>query len=326
MWQPDWQIGFRNAANYRGYCFGTILLETNDRGFRGVKKVTPTPPTGTRRLVGIGDSVTWGVGVNMQETYLHRLGQLLNSNGLWEVINAGVVGYSTWQESLFLEQYVLPLRPEVVIINYCDNDLIPTEDPFGLAQGLYLGYLQGLLHKAETEVERLQISRVMVLLQSPRFKPAYDAAPADLQDAAWELLVERPMRRMAAASRQADARLVYLIIPMAIESPEWKRRTLRWRTVLAEEGVEWLDLTAMVQDRQPRPPLSITLHQHQSPVQPAVLDRILRQRAIEKVQETGVFIDVMHPTRREHGIIAGELHRFLAGQPPSPGVEIHRRD
>ncbi len=55
-----------------------------------------------------------------------------------------------------------------------------------------------------------------------------------------------------------------------------------------------------------------------------VLDNILRQRKIEQLQEREIFIDVMHPTRREHRVIAGELHQFLMDAPPSPGVRIHR--
>ena len=324
MWLHDPDTGFRNTPRFNGVCAGTVTLRTNLRGFRGTTETQTEPQPHTRRLVGMGDSVTWGIGVNEPETFLSRLGQSLKGPGQFEVLNAGVVGYSTWQEAVQFKQQILPLHPEVVFVNYCENDLIPTEDPFNLTRGLYLKYLQQQADAAATEGRRDLAHDVAALVKAPRFKRAYDSASPELQDAAWELLVEKPMRQMASAARENNVRLVYVFIPMVVDSKDWARRTARWQQVLTEEGAEWIDLTEMIHAQNPRMP-------EQKPrgrfdVRVPLLDPILRQRQIEAWQDTELYLDIMHPTRRGHTLIAAELQKFLQGEALGNGVKFHRID
>lgn len=324
MWLHDPETGFRNMPHFKGYCAGTVTLRTNLRGFRGTTETQPEPQPNTHRLIGMGDSVTWGIGVNETETFLARLGQSLKGPGQVEVLNAGVVGYSTWQEAVQFTTQILPLRPEVVFVNYCENDLIPTEDPFDLTQGLYLKYLQQQADEAATESERGLARDVAALVRAPRFKRAYDSASRELQDAAWELLVERPMRQMASAARENKVRLVYVFIPMVVDSKDWARRTATWQQVLTEEGAEWIDLTEMIHSRNPRMPEQ--KQRGRFDVRVPFLDAILRQRKMEAWQDSELYLDIMHPTRRGHTLIAAELQKFLQGEALSSGVKFHRID
>ena len=43
-----------------------------------------------------------------------------------------------------LEQIVLPLKPDIVLVNYCMNDTLPNEDPYDRARSMTLAYLSGL--------------------------------------------------------------------------------------------------------------------------------------------------------------------------------------
>lgn len=81
---------------------------------------------GPRRILVLGDSFAFGVGVDDDHALSARLGAQLGRT--WEVLNGGVSGYSTDQELLWFE-HLVSLRPEAVILVVCDNDFSAnTED------------------------------------------------------------------------------------------------------------------------------------------------------------------------------------------------------
>lgn len=87
---------------------------TNNRGFRG-HDWSEAKPAGTVRIACLGDSCTLGG----QEPYAQRLERLLGEalgNRKYEVLNAGVGSSSTYQMIQILEQYVLPMRPDLVVV------------------------------------------------------------------------------------------------------------------------------------------------------------------------------------------------------------------
>lgn len=325
---PDRELGYRTAPNFTGYCFGTIKLQTNERGFRGASPVRAEKPPGVRRLLGFGDSVMWGIGVNEAETFLAKLGQKLNQTGRWEVLNAGVIGYSAWQEAGLLERDLLSLRPDIVIVNYCANDLVPSEDPFNRMPALYLEQLQALREgRAElpASADRAALEPLMEVFQARQVGARFAAAPPRVRELAWELWVAQPMRRMARATRDAGGRLIYLFIPPDKRFDWDEARIRRWKNVLTEAGAEWLDVTELVSVPDAVPPL-----QRQAPAakpfwRSETLDSILVQRHIEQVQQRNMYIDLWHLSRRGHDAVAEQLYLFLSGQPLAKGVDAHRR-
>jgi hypothetical protein len=91
----------------------------NSLGFRGPDIAIEKPPGRTRVLV-LGDSMTYGVGVEYEETYSAVLESL---DPRLQVINTGVPGYCGEQELLLLEEFVGRLAPDVVLVAYFWNDL-----------------------------------------------------------------------------------------------------------------------------------------------------------------------------------------------------------
>jgi len=98
----------------------TYTYSTNEMGFRS----PPLHPVGSRfRILAIGDSTTFGQHVADHETWPAQLQQILDPKGeVIEVINAGVIGASSFQGLSFLNTRGLALKPNVVIATFGFND------------------------------------------------------------------------------------------------------------------------------------------------------------------------------------------------------------
>lgn len=104
--------------------------EGNDRhnalGFRG-PEITVPKPEGVFRIVVLGGSVTYGEGVgDWRQADPAQLEQVLREEYGYsnvEVINAGVGGYTTWENVIDFEMRILDLEPDLAIINPGGNDV-----------------------------------------------------------------------------------------------------------------------------------------------------------------------------------------------------------
>ncbi len=95
-------------------------VSTNELGLRG----GPVPPKGDAlRILAIGDSCTFGVGVGDEATWPARLQALMRRGGARvEVINAGVPGYTAYQGLQYLRTRGLALKPDLVAATFGFND------------------------------------------------------------------------------------------------------------------------------------------------------------------------------------------------------------
>jgi len=125
---------WRGRPNYAGkwrYVEGGVVnhYENNAFGFRDDALVTPKPP-GMKRLLNVGDSATWGLNLpSRADTYSDQLELLLSPAGTgtagWDVANAGVVGYSSFQGAQLIEHSLGEFEPDVVSIYLGNNDTSP---------------------------------------------------------------------------------------------------------------------------------------------------------------------------------------------------------
>jgi len=97
----------------------------SNQGLRDVEIVRPKP-AGRRRLLCLGDSTTFGWGVEMEEGFCYRLNGLLGRQ--WNTVNLGVPGYNTSQEVRRLETVGLSFEPDVVMVLFDGNDYQPPLD------------------------------------------------------------------------------------------------------------------------------------------------------------------------------------------------------
>jgi len=135
-------------SNPRGYFDpdNGVPMEVNLLGLRG-PLITPQKPPGVFRILGLGDSFTFAVGVREHDTFLRRLESQLNvarpAGGdapTFQVLNAGTQGYNIQDEVLYLEHRWLALAPDLVLVNFYLNDAY-ADNTFlnmGEALGIYV--------------------------------------------------------------------------------------------------------------------------------------------------------------------------------------------
>lgn len=123
IFQEDRELGWRMRPGAVDE-WGGARIRVNENGLRG-PVVAVDKPAGSRRIVFVGDSVTFGYGVADEgELFVSRVGRALAADGApVEVVNAGVGGYAPWQERLWLEREGLAYAPDLVVVGFVLNDV-----------------------------------------------------------------------------------------------------------------------------------------------------------------------------------------------------------
>lgn len=102
---------------------GKWKFTTNKQGFRNDKDFAYEKTEGTVRIISLGDSHTQGYEVRQDFTFSAIMEKYLDTHGLnSEVINAGVSGFSTAEELLFLENEGIKYNPDFVVLGFYAND------------------------------------------------------------------------------------------------------------------------------------------------------------------------------------------------------------
>lgn len=126
VFQPDPKLGWRQLPGARRQFTGegVGLVEINRLGFRG-GECSIEKPARVFRIGVFGDSMTEACGVNFNQTFCDLAERSLQSTGhRVELLNFGVVGYSTVQELLYLKEVGPRLKPDLVLLAvFLDNDV-----------------------------------------------------------------------------------------------------------------------------------------------------------------------------------------------------------
>jgi lysophospholipase L1-like esterase len=109
-------------AEFRDNPTWTIAL--NSEGYRSPEFSTTKAPS-TVRIACVGDSWTFGMNVDQDRTYPSRLAAVLHEQQpetTFELLNFGVLGYSSFQGRQLLKARVIDLHPDIVAIGFGMND------------------------------------------------------------------------------------------------------------------------------------------------------------------------------------------------------------
>ncbi len=210
--------GLADTGEYR-YDF-----QHNQFGLRDTEHDFARQPT-TFRILGLGDSFTYGVGAAFEETWLYRLEETLNARTVVhgpsvpkvEIIKAGVARYFPEPERLLLEKLGVRFKPDLVLVGFTLNDLIDTclgldavtvdESGFLMSrEARRLGPV-GLHLYLHSGFARLLLSKVLARSSRACFTPANGSWPQE-----WGR-VEAEYARMAKLATKHGARFAVVYIP-----------------------------------------------------------------------------------------------------------------
>src|SRR6266850_7591101 len=123
---PDPEILYRLIPGATGHFNGTEI-KVNSMGLRDREYAIP-PPRGVGRILVLGDSMVFGIGLKPEQTLPGQLARMLSPV---EVINAGVFGYNMTQEISLLRDVGLRYKPDIVVSCFVHNDI----ENWGLGDG-----------------------------------------------------------------------------------------------------------------------------------------------------------------------------------------------
>jgi hypothetical protein len=145
--------GYRNRPGLRGTFYGADV-RINPLGLRE-RDLPRTPAPGEVRVLVMGDSFPFGIGVPEEEAIPRRLEEALQAavptGRTVRTVNLGVVSYNSEQQLRQLESVGLAMRPSLVVVLYALNDIEPVwwvfdkrrAWPVDLAQRSYAASLAG---------------------------------------------------------------------------------------------------------------------------------------------------------------------------------------
>jgi lysophospholipase L1-like esterase len=112
-------IGHVHRANAEAHLMG-VDVSINSDGFRDQEY--PVERTNNYRIVVLGDSLTFGWGVERDATYEYLLEGMLSETRPTEMINTGHGNYNTAQQVALFKERGLKYNPDKVVVFYFIND------------------------------------------------------------------------------------------------------------------------------------------------------------------------------------------------------------
>jgi lysophospholipase L1-like esterase len=278
-----------------------ITYRINSLGLRGPEAEQAKPP-GTSRIVVLGDSVAFGWGVEEEDCLVHQLQQdleRLSTERRFQVWNAGVPGYATWQELQYLLERGRTFDPDLILIAFLFNDVDGNNEA---AHNQPLG--MGTAAKAFTSLtgrsallcwlREVALEFRLKKLQPCRGPNCWDETAALLDS-------------LAQQGQKLGSALALVAFPMRLQvepgaEPGYYDRALgdnpqaNYQDIIAalcaERDIVYLDLLPAFQQ--------------------AMVD-----------EQGTLFLDADHPNARGHHVAAEAVREFLTGPSPFTQAESH---
>lgn len=215
-------------------------------------------------VLGLGDSIMYGVRVEKDQTYLEQARGILAraSPRRVEVLNLAVPGYNTRQEDAVYKEIAGQLSPDLVIVHYWDNDVHQYRAigghvvDFGdvSADGRFV--VRALPLPPRLSDFLLVHSRLYDLLThfavSRQSATRTNEAMAAARTTEWAAAVATPLAAIDERVKRAGGRLLVLASPVFTgPAPRPSEDLPRLRALAAGRGFEVIDLSAWLEGLDP---------------------------------------------------------------------------
>ncbi len=203
-------------------------IAINSQGFRD-REYPLEKDAGTFRIAVLGDSIVWGHGLPVEDSFPEQLERLCAEqvDRRVEVLNFGVSGYSTRQEVELYRVKVSRYDPDLVVVGYCLNDYLESSVESRAFHRLYYDLFS---HSYALDL----VQRAVAGLAGGRLDSHRDEELQSVLRGQFELL----------STLCGDARIVVVIFPELTDFRVYVRKRLHERIVEALNGTtcEVLDL------------------------------------------------------------------------------------
>jgi hypothetical protein len=190
-----------------------VEYKHNSLGIRDVEH-TIDKPANTFRILGLGDSFTYGQGAPFEDTYLYRLETMLNkrkgNHPNVEIIKAGIPRFFPEAERILLEHYGLKYSPDLILVGFLPNDVADTflgidavkvSEDGGYLLPKEIGETGKWLY-FNSHLSRI-ILRKYIIFKERRFRFSEIFKPDGFHEKDWQR-VESEYRKMIKVSEKAD--------------------------------------------------------------------------------------------------------------------------
>lgn len=192
------------------------------------------------RILALGDSCTFGLGVEDDETWPAQLQAMLAERGVAaEVVNAGVPGYTAFQGLRWLEARAEELDPDLLIVSFGfnDRDLWSSRSDLETARSLQVPRWESVASRS-----RLYIGMRRLLRPGPP-EPVLPEDPAAAKAALRARLARGAVPRLSpdefadvlgqieASGRARGSGVIFATWPFRSQVDQGLRQTVRYQTL-----------------------------------------------------------------------------------------------
>ena len=225
----------------------------NSLGLRAAEVPRAAPPT-TERIIALGDSQTFGLGLPLADTWPGQLELALNQGGglpRWEVLNAGLPASDTCHQVGILQRLLRELEFDRVVLGFYVNDVacLLAAAPFALesTQGETRKVLYALKRSAVfTAIWQARAPLRNWLQPGPGFgheQRVLDGTPDPSVEAGWGR-VTGFLREIKASLDAREIRFTILVIPRRDQVQNSRAPTAynqRIAAIAADLGIQTVD-------------------------------------------------------------------------------------
>jgi lysophospholipase L1-like esterase len=231
------------------------LYRTNQAGFRDVAHELAKPPS-VRRILTLGDSVTFGAMVTLEGTFSRQLQRMLDQrlpNSRFEVVNVSRSGWNTGEELRALQDVGLAYSPDIVVLGFVLNDAESGQEGFAdrtLLSGRHdlamrWSYVYSLVCYAH--------NRLLELGSAKQDYRQYLLSLYEPGSSGWPEC-KAHLGAMAKVCRETGAGLVVVVFPILTDFADYPfavvhRELAAWVTA---SGAEVIDLLPVYREHSPR--------------------------------------------------------------------------
>jgi hypothetical protein len=205
------------GVNLTYWGIATIVWPTkvniNGAGFRDYD-FSVNKPDGIFRIVILGDSLVFGLGVNLEDTFPKVLEKLLNKEGnKFEVFNGGIPASNPYTQNLFFQNTFAQYNPDMVLWFYSPNHYkcFDITTAYEMSSG---SYLQDNAEKISKIWEALKIDPTITSIESMELKLTTfkQNFPIGLVPEMLNICIKIPLLELKQHIEQKGSRLIYFIL------------------------------------------------------------------------------------------------------------------